>query len=480
MVCNKMLSDGVGLFCGNFSSKRGAWNACQQAWCGRCYKALDANEFPVARLVDEEGVDVSSPEDETRYLQARNGDNFVTPFQCDLCHFRNAMQRDPVGTLLQDIRLLKTIQRANLDALWSREPSTVRSTLTLCRQGGRIAASLGFKNRLFRPMGPHPLEDTFGIGAAIVMLHQSLAPGKYDKHIQFVLVRKFRSAFSNVYHVTAEGQEAMVLAKDVRKMSVTKCPTYREFFERFMRGMHKRMGEITRPDRAISLALMLELQRMLEQEWLNQNNDRMIAMEASFYLVSFCCALRGEEVPLAHLHGVIKYWEAGETGEDKHMVVPLLGRFKGETGESYHLICSVDITAHGLEPRKWIGRLISILQNDGIRNGPLFRGPHGQRLKASHFEPAFISRLEHIQETKPELLPASVDVEDEFGVSRSFRRGATSEAVNNGVKPDVINVNNRWRKMNQAGASRPSLSMREHYTDVRLTLKHRLLFSKAL
>jgi len=67
--------------------------------------------------MDEDGVEVGGPEDEIRYLHARNGDNLVTPFQCDLCHFRNLMQRDPVGDLPQDIRLLKLIRRANLDAL---------------------------------------------------------------------------------------------------------------------------------------------------------------------------------------------------------------------------------------------------------------------------------------------------------------------------------------------------------------------------
>jgi hypothetical protein len=181
---------------------------------------------------------------------------------------------------------------------------------------------------------------------------------------------------------------------------------------------------------------------MLEQEWLNNRNDLGTAMEASFYLVAFVCALRGEEVPLADLHGTIKYWESGEVGDVRHVVIPLLGRFKGETGESYHLLCAVDVTDYGLEPRKWIGRLIQILQHKGLRNGPLFRGAQGERLKANHFEPNFISWLEHIQETKPELIAGNVDVEEEYGVSHSFRRGATSEAVNNGVKPDVIESNN--------------------------------------
>jgi hypothetical protein len=103
------------------------------------------------------------------------------------------MNRDPIPRLAQDVRVLKLIRRANLDALWSREPSTVRGNLTSCRQGADIAASLGFKDKLFRPMGPFPLEDTFGMAAALVMLQSSLKPGKNDKFVQFGTVRKFRS-----------------------------------------------------------------------------------------------------------------------------------------------------------------------------------------------------------------------------------------------------------------------------------------------
>jgi hypothetical protein len=72
------------------------------------------------------------------------------------------------------------------------------------------------------------------------------------------------------------------------------------------------------------------------------------------------------------------------------------------------------------------------------------------------------------------------DISEEYGVSRSFRRGATSEAVNAGVPPDVIDANIHWQKINQAGAGRPVMTMREHCTDIRLTLPHSLRFSKAL
>lgn len=160
------------------------------------------------------------------------------------------------------------------------------------------------------------------------------------------------------------------------------------------------------------------------------------------------------------------------------MVVALLGRFKGETGENYHLICIVDVTKHGLEPRKWIGRLIRIYQSMNIRNGPLFRDHQGRRLRASYFEPKFHERLEYVKMMKPHLMSSTEDVVEEYGVSRSFRRGATSEAVNQGVPPEVIDANNRWRKVHQAGASKPVMTMRDHYTDIRQTLK--LRFSQAL
>jgi len=233
-----MILDGGGIFFANFSSKR-YWIAYQKVWCGHCYVPLDVNEFPIAKLVDEDGVVMSTLEDARRYVVGRDGDNMVTPFQCDLCHFQNLMRRGPIHNLPQDVRLLKLIRRANLDALWSREPTTVAGNILTAGQGLNVTAALGFKESLFRPMGLCPIEDTFGITAAIVMLQQSLRPRKYASTIQFGTGRKFRSYFSNIYQASMEGQQAMVMAKDTRKLVVTKCLTYGEFFERFVKGMQK-------------------------------------------------------------------------------------------------------------------------------------------------------------------------------------------------------------------------------------------------
>ncbi len=199
-----------------------------------CYKPLDSGEFTIVKPLDKDGVIMNNPDEEQCYVQARDGDNLVTPFQCDLCHFRNLMKCDPVDDLAQDIRVQKLIWRANLDAIWSREPGTVNSTLQLDRQGARIASSLGFSGELYRPMGPFPFVGHIRHGSSYCDVTDLSQPGRYDKTVQFGTVRKFKSCFSIIYHATAEGQKAMVMAKDVRKLTITECPTDGEFFEWFV------------------------------------------------------------------------------------------------------------------------------------------------------------------------------------------------------------------------------------------------------
>jgi hypothetical protein len=113
-------------------------------------------------------------------------------------------------------------------------------------------------------MGPFPLKDSFGMGAAIVMLMLSLNPKKNDSKVQFGTVRKFRSAFSNAFQASAEGQAA-VMAKDTRKLLLTKCPVYGTWFEKFTRGMHKRMWDIVRPDTALSPEILQKIIKLLEE-----------------------------------------------------------------------------------------------------------------------------------------------------------------------------------------------------------------------
>jgi hypothetical protein len=110
----------------------------------------------------------------------------------------------------------------------------------------------------------------------------------------------------------------------------------------------------------------------------------------------------------------------------------------------------------------------------------MFRSPDGTKMKAKEMEPRFHDRLLRIQREQPRLISLELDAVEEYGVSCSFCWGATSDVTNQGTHHNVIELNGRWRKSPQSGASHHSVTIRDHYTDVRLTLNPLLAFSKYL
>jgi hypothetical protein len=174
------------------------------------------------------------------------------------------------------------------------------------------------------------------------------------------------------------------------------------------------------------------------------------------------------------LYGITKHWSQSTFYDPPHIVIAILGRFKGKIGENYHLLPIVTKTPSGIDNKTWIGRLLEEYQKMNITSGPLFRDKSGSKIRAVDFEPLFFDCLEQIQNLKPELIPPTDDVSEEYGIYHSFRQGSTSEVTNKGIPPEVIDANNRWRNFYKAGASRPTLSMRKHYSYVRLTLNQSL------
>ncbi len=71
---------------------------------------LDKDEFFIAVPKDEDGLVSEEDLDLTRFVEARNGDNLVTAFQCNTCHFRKLMGRDPDPSLAQGLTILQYIR----------------------------------------------------------------------------------------------------------------------------------------------------------------------------------------------------------------------------------------------------------------------------------------------------------------------------------------------------------------------------------
>jgi hypothetical protein len=161
-------------------------------------------------------------------------------------------------------------------------------------------------------------------------------------------------------------------------------------------------------------------------------------------------------------------------------MITLQGRFKGETGERWHLLPIVWKTRSGIEAGTWAGRMRDSLIERGRLRGFVFTNKRGKQSKAAAYEPRFFEQLNHVRARYMELFPPNISVEDDFGIGRSGRRGSSTEAANQGVPTDIIEMTCRWRKIERAQGGAPNLGMREHYMEVSQALETFLQYSRPL
>lgn len=396
--------------------------------------------------------------------------------------FRNLKGHDPGHAAPKDQLLLCCIRRANLDAVWGREPQTVQATLRSLTQIVRQLKHVDVDPDL-PAFGPFPLADSFGFKVAIAMLLKSLEPGRYhENYQQFETIRKLRSGFSNAYMASRQGtQDMRTSGGDRVKYYLTHSPTQSLWFERFSQGCLRRMGQDVRQDWAITLPSMQALIKSFEKEWegsISWADRDEIASCATFAVIAFCGSFRGNEVFLVDLAGLRKYLH--DLKEENYVIVPLLGRYKGEQHSRYHLAPMAATTDSGLEVRAWIRRLVQVKEEAGRLRGPAFQDMLGNVISSRQVESRIMDQLQLVNDTQPGVIPTDVDCYEDFGISRSFRRGATSAARTRGVNDKQVELINRWRKFEGAKGRHPSLPMHEHYSDIQVLIPELVKFSQAL
>jgi len=123
------------------------------------------------------------------------------------------------------------------------------------------------------------------------------------------------------------------------------------------------MGQDVRQDWAIPLPVMHALMERLEEEWGMGGNleDRaLIASIGAYAIIAFCGSFRGSEVFLTDLCGLRKYlWEPLSPEAPPHVVIPLLGQFKGEALKER--LQSIQVNQVGLIPGD-----VDILEDFGV------------------------------------------------------------------------------------------------------------------
>jgi hypothetical protein len=228
-----------------------------------------------------------------------------------------------------------------LDASWARRSGTVKSNLTLMLRIVKVQEEdHGIpRGQMFRPQRPHPVEDTFGMMTAVVLLDHSLNAGINAAAVHFNTIRKTRSAMSNYEKTTAPKMRHAALAgyKKGKRLSFTNTSVYSLWFDPFIVGCHVRMGDDTRQYRAFSIQLILAIQKLLEEDLLKcQSMEAMlnVSLHGVFLIAGFCGGLRGEEMPLMSLDATAKYLSVSQprSPELANVCLALRGRVKGEGG----------------------------------------------------------------------------------------------------------------------------------------------------
>ena len=129
----------------------------------------------------------------------------------------------------------------------------------------------------------------------------------------------------------------------------------------------------------------------------------------------------------------------------------------------------------------WIERMLDWYGRKGIISGPVFRDMEtGMSVRASVYWLDILSELDNIQKDGRGLISTTINVYEEYGVSRSFRRGSNTHAINQGVTEPDINHNNRWSMVELAKGMTPKLGMQQHYAEVLQMLTTLLRYSSAL
>ena len=409
-------------------------------------------------------------------------------FQCDRCWFVNLNKREPRAESLVDALLMPYIRRVNLDILWSRETSTVYNNYLVSVKKKNVSLDLGLPIQ-FEPRGPWPVDDEQGFQTAVEMVRQSRLAGKNDKaYQQFDSIRKFRSANTNEFASgVAAASEFMLVGDGGRVFRLTSLPTQSRLFAKFMRGCEKRMGRLVKQNKALDVRILHKMLHFYELELLSEKTSvarkRFVKMAMAYFVITFVGALRGGEGLMLEATSLATYIEEGKLNKTPYVIAPLLGRFKGETGERNVLLPFAAVTKSGIQVRVIIDRLVALLAQEDRLSGalsPALCHKGGKSISRTEFNNEFVAALERIQEDHHYLIAKNIDVVGSYNIYRSLRRGATSRATVVGLGTTEIEKNNRWRKFQNRSGTMPRLRMHDLYTDIKLALNSYLLFSSAL
>jgi hypothetical protein len=420
------------------------------------------------------------------FLRGRDGDHTMVPFECDLCVFRKLRNRSPDSSSPPDKLLTACIRRVILDAFWSRAKTTVRGNRDKVAQAIKISQTVGLLGP-YEAHGPLPEFDHCGYEVAIEMVIQSRQPGRYSsEYTQFETIRKLRSAFSNHCRASAQANCVSLALGDQKgryqRLGTDPCSSF--WFYRFIEGARLRMGQDWRPNKAISVELVvlaLQLAQLRAQEAPSLSEKNRWLVFHTYVSVCYAVSLRGCEGFLLDLAGLNRKFNAGGT---RYVVIALLGKIKGESDDRDHLLPCVPVTSSGVDVKASVEKLLEFKRSRGYTSGPAISDIDGRVFSHRVMNDALLELLEELFDSQRELFPPSISSKEilrqRVQVYRTLRRTSDTRAIEKKVNQTDIDVVNRWKSVERADGNRPNRPMRQHYAELELLLEPFLRYTRAM
>ena len=256
------------------------------------------------------------------------------------------------------------------------------------------------------------------------------------------------------------------------------------WFQRFMVGLSNRMGQVTYPNMAMSIDLILAFfknieHRIMEAQSEEDRHDWIIM--TTYCSASYVISLRGNEGLLLDLKSTRENWSS--TQKD-YFVIGLLGGYKGENHDYTHLVPCINKTASGLNMRNIFLRAIQAKESLGLNNGPLISDSRGILWTSQTIDKMMFEVLKDIFVSDRSLFDVRIkdvkNVQDNYKSYRSFRRSSDTRAINQGVSAVDIDVINRWSTVENSRGKRTGLPMKHHYSELNLLLEPFKRYTRAM
>ena len=164
---------------------------------------------------------------------------------------------------------------------------------------------------------------------------------------------------------------------------------------------------------------------------------RWVLLLGTYLVACFLCSLWGNEGFMVELGGLIKHIDdrKGEFEKHPHMVIPLLGRFKNESGEKWHLLLAAAKTASGFRLRVWVEILLYVLLLEGRTSGPVFCDEDGVLVSSVAMNKKIILEIIEVKREREDLVLCDMDnIWEVYNIGRSCWRGSQTRTREEGVK----------------------------------------------